>query len=102
MDKIRTAIARWLAPELAKDADRYHRLVGQMRNDYWWLGAEFPDASETIRFFLDGDRNHYRALGEPAIGDLPSDIGDFREHLRRRAALSDTHNARTAEGRSHD
>ena len=79
-----TSIARWLCPVLAEKADAYERLIGRMGHDYWWLG-EFPDASDTIRHYLDSEHNRRRAIGEPARGALPDDIGDFREHLRRRA-----------------
>ena len=85
MNKIRTAIAKWLAPELAETKDRYDRLIANMQDDYWWLG-EFPDAAETIRYLLDSHRNRYRAIGEKPFGNLPDDIGSFREHLRHRAA----------------
>lgn len=87
MAKLTEAIARWLCPALAEKADRYESLTARMGSDYWWLG-EFPDASDTIRHYLDSDHNRWRALGEPARGSLPDDISAFREHLRRRAALS--------------
>lgn len=83
-EKVRIGLARWLSPELAEIEDRYERLIGRMQDDYWWLG-EFPDAAETIRYLLDSHRNRWRAIGEPAVGDLPDDIGAFRERLRRRA-----------------
>jgi hypothetical protein len=83
-ETVRLGLARWLAPELVEAEDRYHRLISRMQDDYWWLG-EFPDASEAIRYLLDSHRNRYRAIGEPRVGNLPDDISDFREHLRRRA-----------------
>ena len=83
-EKARLGLARFLAPELVEAEDRYHRLISRMQDDYWWLG-EFPDASETIRYLLDSHRNRYRAIGEPPAGNLPDDIGAFRERLRRRA-----------------
>ena len=83
-EKIRLGLARWLAPELVETEDRYHRLISRMQDDYWWLG-QFPDAAETIRYLLDSHRNRWRAIGEPPVGNLPDDIGAFRERLRRRA-----------------
>lgn len=86
-EKLRTRIARWLSPELAKKESRYERLISQMQDEFWWLG-EFPDAADTIRHLLDGHRNYCRAIGEPPYGNLPDDISGFREHLRaRRLAL---------------
>lgn len=87
-EKLRSRIARWLSPDLAKTEDRYERLISQMVDEFHWLSGEFPDAADTIRHLLDSHRNYCRAIGEAPYGKLPDDISGFREYLRaRRIAL---------------
>lgn len=79
-----TAIARKLAPDMARRADRYDYLIGKISEGRWWL-SEFPDATESHQRLLELDSDHWRPLGEPARGKMPWGIGAFRERLRRRS-----------------
>ncbi|MUO70066.1 hypothetical protein [Agrobacterium vitis] len=47
---------------------------------YHWLRG-YPDAADALRWLLDNDQNRHRAIGEKAIGVLPSDISGFRSML---------------------
>lgn len=84
---LREAIARWICPELGKRGDRYWYLWHQIDSSHKYLSAEFPDVGDTLKRLLEVDRDHWRDLEEPATGKLPTEIGRFREMLRRRAAL---------------
>jgi len=81
----RETIARWLAPKMAREADRYNRMFGQMITEIWWL-TEFPDVCDTLQRLLDADRNHWRQMDEQHQGELPDGISEFREMLRARAS----------------
>lgn len=81
----RETIARWLFPNIAKNAARYCRMRDQIRTEIWWL-SEFPDVRDTLQRLLDADRNHWRRPGEPHQGDFPDGISEFREMLRARAS----------------
>lgn len=82
---IRTKIARWLSPELARSADRYFFLRTQVDDSHQWLSA-YPDVRDTLQRLLELDRDHWRRLDEPASGTLPSEIWRFREILVARHA----------------
>ena len=78
-------LARRLCPELGERADRYVWIRTYASDAYWWLGG-YPDASDTLRWIIDGDTDRYRAIGVGAISTLPSSISDFRDYLERRRA----------------
>jgi hypothetical protein len=80
---IRDWIAEKLCPQAFADQRSYQRMKVEAADAYWWLNG-YPDAADALRWLLDNDRNRRRALGEPAIGTLPSDISRFRDTLERR------------------
>lgn len=80
-------LARWLDPEIARTEARLDRIVSQLCYERHWLTPEFPDARDTMQRILESDRAYNRRPHEaPEIPTLPTDISEFREHLRRRAA----------------
>lgn len=81
----RETIARWLFPDIAKNAARYVTMRNQINIEIWWL-AEFPDVRDTLQRLLDADRNHWCQMDEPHQGELPDGISEFREMLRARAS----------------
>lgn len=80
---MREWLARLIYPEAFRNEMAYRRLKAEMADAYYWLGA-YPDAADALRWALDNDLNRNRAIGEKAIGKLPSDISLFREHLATR------------------
>jgi len=78
-------LKRWLAgvlcPEMARNANQYFRLYGQITTVYRWCDGE---AADVAQWLVEGDTNHWRSLDEKPIGVLPSDIQAFREYLRNR------------------
>lgn len=81
----RETIARWLFPDIAKNAARYCRMRDQIRTEIWWL-SEFPDVYDALRRILNSDLNYWRVLDEPNSSDIPDGISEFREMLRARAS----------------
>jgi len=80
---LRNWIAEKLCPQPFADQRAYQRMKAEAADAYHWLGG-FPDARDALRWILDNDRNSRRAIGEPAVGSLPSRIDQFREMLDRR------------------
>lgn len=83
-----TPIRKWLAeklfPQVFADQRSYEHMKAEAVDAYHWLGG-FPDAALALRWLLDNNRNRNRAIGEPALGGLPSSIDGFREMLNRRS-----------------
>lgn len=79
----REKIARWISPSLARQADKFHYLWHQADDCHRWL-SEFTDVALAAQWLKERDRDHWRALEEPATGKLPSSIIEFREFLRSR------------------
>jgi hypothetical protein len=71
-------IARWLSPDLAKRADRYTYLFYKVDDVSQWCDGE---ARRAARWCLEQDADHWRPLGAPTTGKLPSQIRDFRDWL---------------------
>lgn len=97
---IRTTIARWLAPEAFRTAERYWFLRLMLADAQSWLGYDFPEVDEAIFWAKVTEVNHFRGLDEPCREAVPGkpwihSISDFREHLRakRKAALADVGNS---------
>jgi hypothetical protein len=80
---IKEWIAEKLCPKAFADQRSYYRMKAEAADAHWWLNG-YPDAADALRWILDNDRNQRRAIGEPAVGALPSDIGSFRDILERR------------------
>jgi hypothetical protein len=80
---IRDWIAQKLCPQAFADQRSYEIMKAEAVDAYHWLGG-FPDAKDALRWLLDNERNRRRAIGEPAIGLLPSSIDRFRDMLDRR------------------
>lgn len=78
---LKRMIAAWLAPDMARGAERHRRMVSNGTDAFFWLG-EFPEAQAALKWMVDDDRNHWRSLDEEARGSLPGDIGRFRDVLR--------------------
>ncbi|CDZ67668.1 Hypothetical protein NGAL_HAMBI2605_59490 [Neorhizobium galegae bv. orientalis] len=89
---LRSWIAEKLYPQAFADQRSYLRMKAEAADAYHWLGG-YPDAADTLRWLLDNNHNRNRAIGEKAIGGLPSQIHEFRERLRAR------HNAKWEEHR---
>lgn len=77
----RESIARWISPNLARQADRFHYLWHQADDCHRWL-SEFQDVSYAMQWLKERDRDHWREIDTPASGKLPSNIVNFREFLR--------------------
>ncbi|MUO84851.1 hypothetical protein [Agrobacterium vitis] len=77
---IATWIAELLCPQVFTEQRAYARMKAEAIDAYHWLGA-YPDAADALRWLLDNDQNRHRAIGEKAIGVLPSDISGFRSML---------------------
>ncbi|MCM2441148.1 hypothetical protein HGO34_15610 [Agrobacterium vitis] len=73
-------IAEQLCPQVFTEQRAYARMKAEAIDAYHWLGAH-PDAADALRWLLDNDHNRRRAIGEKAIGVLPSDISGFRNML---------------------
>jgi len=78
----RENFARWICPELGRNADRYWHLSDNVANAYRWLG-EFNTVCHVLRWLQASDRDHFRALDEKPTNPYPHRIDDFREWLRR-------------------
>lgn len=80
---------RWLAckmaPELQDARERHQFLLSEISDAHRWLG-EFADAETVLQWLMERDADHWRKLGEPALGALPCQISQLRELMRRRAA----------------
>jgi hypothetical protein len=83
-EMLRLWLAKKLAPQQSKDADRFWHLLTSIDDAYRWL-AERHDAADLAQWLLELDTDHRRAEGEPRAGKLPRDIYDLRELMRRRA-----------------
>ncbi|MCM2453377.1 hypothetical protein [Agrobacterium vitis] len=77
---IATWIAELLCPQVFADQRAYARMKAEAIDAYHWLRG-YPDAADALRWLLDNDQNRHRAIGEKAIGVLPSDISGFRSML---------------------
>lgn len=83
--KLSERIARWLCPDMARNADRYFYLRVVVLDDAKnWLYSHCPEGSLVAQWSIERDADHWRELGHPATGRLPSNISDFREYLKRR------------------
>jgi hypothetical protein len=88
---LRTALARWLAPDLAREADRAQYLLHGAYEMKHWLGHDFPMIEVALDRLTIDSRNYFRALNEPPIsqeyphlgGVWPVDMHGFREKLKR-------------------
>ena len=81
---LKETIARWLAPELARNADRYWFLSNELGDVHRWLG-EFEDVRAVIDWLLVRERNHWRKRDEPEVeSKWHWNMPHFREQLRRR------------------
>lgn len=81
---MREAIAKWLAPELARKAEMHDWLVSEISYEARWLG-EFRFVSRTLDRLLSIKADHFRPLGNPARGKEESEISRYRDVLRREA-----------------
>ena len=91
---IRYWIAKKLAPDIAKDAKKYHYLRTKLDEARTWLGYDFPEVDAAIFWALVSEVNHFRSIENDAISPVPSkpwiyNINDFREHLRKEAKDKD-------------
>lgn len=76
-------LAKYLAPEIAHKAQRYDKIISDLRNDVHWL-CEFPQAQAAMQRIIDNDYNYWRPLDAPAQGAyFAYDISDFRTILER-------------------
>jgi len=82
---IKEWIAQKLFPKAFADQRAYLRMKSEATDAYHWLGAH-GDAADALRWLLDNDHNWRRAIGQPAIGSLPSSIDRFRDLLESRNA----------------
>lgn len=80
---LRRWIAQRLEPQAFADQRSYQVMKAEAADAYHWLRG-YPDAADALRWLLDNNLNRNRAIGEKAIGELPPQISDFREHLERR------------------
>jgi hypothetical protein len=80
---MRRFIARLLAPEVFRDAERYGRLRSEVEIARQWLSYDFPEIGAFTNYLLVGDHNHWRQFDEPPVPSRwSSDISRFREQLR--------------------
>lgn len=77
----REALAAWLAPRMAHDANRYHYLRGQIDHANQYLGIEFPDAGAATRWLLDEDTRHWAPAEATRYWRLRG-ISDLRNEMR--------------------
>lgn len=85
------AISRRLCHEAHRDAERYHRLRGELDTARQWLGVRCPEGASVAQWALDRD-HFYWTSEEPArpagwIWQPPayvSDISSFRAWLESR------------------
>jgi hypothetical protein len=83
LDWVARRIARLLAPEAFRDADRYEHLRREIETAQQWLSHDFPEIGALTNYLLIGDHNHWRSLDElPVQSKWSPDIGRFREQLR--------------------
>lgn len=81
---MRKLLARLLAPEVTRQAERYERMRCEIETAAQWLSHDFPEVGAFTNYLLIGDRNHWRSLDElPVPSRWNPDIGGFREQLRR-------------------
>jgi hypothetical protein len=82
------SLCKWMAeklyPQAFADQRSYERMKAEAIDAYHWL-AGYPDASDVLRWLLDGDINWNRDIGEGSVGKLPSSIGQFRDYLESRS-----------------
>lgn len=79
---IRERLARWLAPDMARDAEKYFYLWNQVDDAHKWLSYEFKEAGDVLLWIKMTEQDHWRALGTPARNPWPSRIDYFRERMR--------------------
>lgn len=82
---IREKIARWLFPDIAKNAARYRFLLSELEESRWWL-SEFQDIGDSLQRLIDRDFEHWRSLIDDQFISTTGNITNFREMLRRRNA----------------
>jgi hypothetical protein len=87
---IRDWLIEWLVPELAILERKYQNLQNRVSEARWWMGSEFPEVSNAMRW-VEASHANYCGGREEAVKDKPwiHDISDFREHMR---------NAKTIQG----
>lgn len=81
----REKIARWLFPDIAKNAARYRFLLSELEESRWWL-SEFQDIGDALQRIIDRDFEHWRSLIDDQFIKTTASITYFRETLRRRNA----------------
>lgn len=82
-------VARHIAPQVFRDAERYDRLRREIEMAQQWLSYDFPEIGAFTNHLLIGDHNYWRSLEElPVPSRWDSDISRFREQLRRGEATS--------------
>ncbi|HYI40031.1 MAG TPA: hypothetical protein VE053_06905 [Allosphingosinicella sp.] len=84
---VRERLARWLAPNIAQDADAYGFLRNQLSDAQRWLSGDFPVVDAVIHWAGVRTRNHFRGLSDQAFAPVPgmpwiNDMHEFRTHLR--------------------
>jgi hypothetical protein len=84
MSWFKDAIAKRLAPEMHRRAERYDRLISDLCYEVHWFAFDFPNVADAYRRLIANDYNYWRPLAVKPIGSLPSDISAFREFLRGR------------------
>lgn len=94
---LRTWLARTLAPEVFKDAERYDFLRNRVDDLHKWCGADAPEIAHAMAWAMRRLRVHFMSLDEydaavaaaQKSGDwsvlMAGDISKFREELRARA-----------------
>lgn len=87
---IREALARWICPELGKNADRWWRALVDIQELKQWVGHDFPMIEVALDRLTIGVHNYSRSLNEkslrqeyPRLGGLwPEAIYPWREKLQ--------------------
>lgn len=77
--KLRTWLAEWLCPQMARDAKRYFYLRDQCSTVHRWCDGE---AAMVATYLMEQDADHWRALGERIERETPHEIMKFRQTLR--------------------
>lgn len=78
---IRRALAKWLAPEMAKDQERYYRLRSSLSTlrDY---SAGIKPVQVVLQHAIDMDADYWRPIGHKSRDLYSSDPMQFREELK--------------------
>lgn len=77
-----SSIRRWRTArqEQARAAQRFYYLASRLSELHRWCDGE---AALAAQWLMEADDDHWRALGEPSRGKLPSRVEDFREMVRK-------------------